>query len=757
MRKYNLYIWIFLFVLTACQRDEYATEVGEGTLRLTVGMKNDLKIVTTRSLTTEEEDNLKKDCKVRIFDGNKLVRKYQGINNIPTDIVLASSENYRIRVTSGDSVAASFEKKFYEGIKPFAITKRSEVKVDVICNIGNTVTSVAFGESINTYFEDCSVKVEVKAENGALDFPANNGGKLGYFSLPAECDTLFCTFTAINKITGEHCEHIDTIPDVNSATLYNLTYEFKDLDIELPDTGGGIFDLKVDATPLDEIKVEEVIHRRPAMKAIMSGQPLALTQPTYMETGAGDAVTVMITGSTVLSQVEISSEQFPEYLGLSQQSFDLKNLTPEQESDLANGGITIDRKETNLGHAMNIELSTSLIQKYTARDGTRSIHFSATDQNGYNRTVDWEIIASNMSVQTVDIPNDKRYLIWATKATLFGSVLPGRTPQAELSFRYRIVGTEGWKTVPAILDGSIITAEVTGLEVDKEKLCSEYEYQLMEGEVASNVTCRFTTEKTVQLENSSFEAWAGSAPAYIAPSSNENDIFWDSGNHGSATLGKDVTTPDSNVKHSGNRSAKLTSTLIDAFVVKQFAAGNIFYGRYLDTEMKGWEGNGILGWGRPFSSRPIALTGWIRYNSGKVDNPKSGYIESNEQDQGYIFIALGDWENETYYSDSNKKTYTWTQVIATKPVKLFDHSKENKGTIAHGEQTWTESTDEDVNGTTMYPFTIRLDYWDEERIPTSIIVVASASKFGDYFAGSTKSTMWLDDLKLVYDENEIKE
>lgn len=63
------------------------------------------------------------------------------------------------------------------------------------------------------------MKVAVKAEDGALDFPANNDGKLGYFSLPAECDTLFCTFTAINKITGEQCEHIDTIPDVNSATL----------------------------------------------------------------------------------------------------------------------------------------------------------------------------------------------------------------------------------------------------------------------------------------------------------------------------------------------------------------------------------------------------------------------------------------------------------------------------------------------------------------------------------------------------------
>ena len=41
--------------------------------------------------------------------------------------------------------------------------------------------------------------------------------------------------------------------------------------------------------------------------------------------------------------------------------------------------------------------------------------------------------------------------------------------------------------------------------------------------------------------------------------------------------------------------------------------------------------------------------------------------------------------------------------------------------------------------------------------PPPIIVVASASKYGDYFAGAVGSTMWLDDLKLIYDESELKE
>ena len=755
IKEYYLYWLLLLFFFTGCQRDEYTATDGEGSLRLSIGMKNDLKVVATRALTSEEQAILEKDCKVRIYQREKedlkLVRKYQGVENVPADILLASGD-YQVKVTAGEMVSASFDKKFYEGIKSFTITKGADVKVDVVANVGNTVATVAFAETMNPYFENCTVGVAVKAENGILDFTADDAGKLGYFSVPVACDTLFCTFEATNKLTGAPFVHIDTIPDVVSATLYNLTYEFKESEVEVPDTGGGMINLVVDVTPIGEVETEETIYRRPSVKAEMGGQNLVLTQPAYMKIGDGEDMTVMIKGSTELTQIEIASEQFPDFLGAptAQQAFDLKNLTTEEEDLLANGGITIDKKEASLGHAMDIKLSASLIQKYTAENGTRNIRFSVTDQRGYQRIVDWQIVASDIAVQTVAIPDDKKYLIWATKATLFGEVLPEREPQSELSFRYRKVGTTEWQTVPAVRNGSVLTAEVTGLKNNDNELFSEYEYQVMEGTMASNVKCQFTTEKTLQLENCGFEEWSGSAPAYIAPSSNDSDIFWDSGNHGSATLGRDVTTPDTNVKHSGNRSAKLTSQK----VVTQFAAGNLFTGRYLQTEMSGLKGDGILGWGRPFTSRPIALTGWIRYNSGKV-NYADSHIGNNEQDQGYIFIALGDWQEETYTYKG--VTYSWERIVATKVPKLFDHTTENKGTIAHGEQTWMQSTDEDLNGTKMYPFTIRLDYWDEERIPTTIIVVASASKFGDFFAGSTSSVMWLDDLKLIYDESEITE
>ena len=44
-----------------------------------------------------------------------------------------------------------------------------------------------------------------------------------------------------------------------------------------------------------------------------------------------------------------------------------------------------------------------------------------------------------------------------------------------------------------------------------------------------------------------------------------------------------------------------------------------------------------------------------------------------------------------------------------------------------------------------------IEYRNMDTKPTSIVLVASSSKYGDYFTGGVDSTMWLDDLKLVYE------
>ena len=48
-------------------------------------------------------------------------------------------------------------------------------------------------------------------------------------------------------------------------------------------------------------------------------------------------------------------------------------------------------------------------------------------------------------------------------------------------------------------------------------------------------------------------------------------------------------------------------------------------------------------------------------------------------------------------------------------------------------------------------FKINLTYRDYFTRPKYILIVASASKYGDYFTGSTSSVMYLDECELVFE------
>ena len=61
-----------------------------------------------------------------------------------------------------------------------------------------------------------------------------------------------------------------------------------------------------------------------------------------------------------------------------------------------------------------------------------------------------------------------------------------------------------------------------------------------------------------------------------------------------------------------------------------------------------------------------------------------------------------------------------------------------------------------VNTSGYEPFTIKLDYRDLTRKPTMIVIVAAASKYGDYFTGGLGSTLYVDEFSFVYDPSELE-
>lgn len=300
-----------------------------------------------------------------------------------------------------------------------------------------------------------------------------------------------------------------------------------------------------------------------------------------------------------------------------------------------------------------------------------------------------------------------------TSATLTGNIQSGKTPVVE----YKEQSASDWQTVSDVsVSSTKFTANITGLSAS-----TTYSYRVsVDGVAGAEKT--FTTVAATPLENGSFENWHTEGKIEI-PNAEGSD-FWGTGNPGAASFIGNLTTP-TNDAVSGQAACLETK---DAFI--KLGAGNIFTG---DFQLDGT--NGILHFGRPFTSFPTALRLHYKYTSATIDRigDEVGSLENlrGRPDSCHIFIALSD-KSEPY-------------EIRTKPSvrQLFD--KNDRNIIAYGEFIKGESV------SSYQQLTIPLEYRATNRTPKYIIIVCAASKYGDYFIGGVGSTLFIDEMELVYE------
>ena len=260
---------------------------------------------------------------------------------------------------------------------------------------------------------------------------------------------------------------------------------------------------------------------------------------------------------------------------------------------------------------------------------------------------------------------------------------------------------------------------------------TKYEYRLRYVDGDNEIVCdpvEFTTEEQVALYNGGFEHWHQSgAPWYP----NEAGVkFWDTSNPGSTSIGEsyNVTTKTKSPKRSGSYAAKLESTK----VVIKFAAASMYTGEF--GEVKGTSG-AILDWGTPFTCRPTALKGYMQYHPKSIDNAGKNLPAAapakGQPDICSIYIAL--------LSDIIKVDNTDPKLL---PDLLTDSRVIAYGALPDNQCVETGDSWKEVN--------IPLVYRDITKKPSYLLVVFSASKYGDYFHGGKGSTLYLDDFELVY-------
>ena len=303
-----------------------------------------------------------------------------------------------------------------------------------------------------------------------------------------------------------------------------------------------------------------------------------------------------------------------------------------------------------------------------------------------------------------------------TRAILKGSIQSGKTPEIE----YAKQSESSWNSVPSSdisVSGTSFTATLSGLSAS-----TSYKYRVsVDGTAGSEQT--FTTVAAVALENGKLENWSQDGKVWN-PNAADADPFWGTGNPGAANFIGNLTEP---TDESISGKAALLET---KNAIIKLGAGNLFTG---DFQLDGL--NGLLHFGRPFTSFPTALRLYYKYTSTTInmigDNVGDLASMKGEPDICHIYIALSD-KSEPYEIKNDPKNR-----------KLFDPKDPN--IIAYGEFTSNQTT------SSYKQIEIPLEYRYTNRTPKYIIIVASSSKYGDYYIGGVGSKLWLDEMELVYE------
>lgn len=697
--------------LSSCTADEPFGE-GEGVLKM--------RMVVNSTLTRAEDQHqqeLADSCVVYISGSKGLLYKFKGLDEMPNDIYLKSG-NYVAEAWTGDSVSADFEKKFYRAYEPFDISKGNVTNVVLNCKIANVVASINPEPIIAQALKD--YKMTIGHSRGSLDFTEENAKTAhGYFMMPNNDTDLTWTITGKTE-DGRDFTKSGTIPNVQRAHEYVLNILYTPGDSSV---GGGFITVTIDN---NELLIQDTIELTGA--PAIEGVGYDINQPLSGEQGSFNRTSIYVESLGNLSSLLVKTNA-ADVMNLPADEFDFITMDGNARQSLENAGVTC---EYNAGETSTAKIMFKAEALNRLSNGDYYFEVTATDAAGKKRTRTLKVLVSDASVilQPIDLYEVKSY-----SATIRGTIL--KDDVSNPSFRYRQVGTAEWLTTEAVADkaprrgmrkaaGQTYYALLTDL-----KPGTSYEYQAVADGYTNPNTNTFTTESVFVIPNAGMETWSTNSKGAYIPGADGVVSFWDTGNHGSITMKVNVTTPTDATVHNGSYAAMLKSQFVGlgGLGIGKLAAGNLFAGSYDRTDGT----DGELTFGRDFNgSRPVKLRGYVYYHPGNVDYSSLSDLPKGQTDIGQIFVAL-----------TNEKV-----SIKTKTKQLFDPNASY--VVAYGSMDFTSDYG---SSSEMRQFEITLDYKNASELVRAkyLVLVCSASKYGDYFTGSSESVMVVDDFEFVYE------
>lgn len=726
-------------LFTSCAMEVPFGEGGDGDLTIVTEIRGDVKVVT-RAIGENELVSLKENCIVYIENSKGVIKKYKGVDNIPQNIRLKTGQ-YVAEAWSGDSVSASFDKKFYRGYEKFEMAEGSNA-LTLKCNIANVLVSID-PESLNVNLQD--MKVTFSHSRGELVFDSSNidGETKGYFMMPNADKDLKYVIEG-KKPDGSAYKKEGVIAGVQRAHEYSMKIT---QDQSVITDGGAWVKITIADIPVIEDEVE--IFPAPAVNGVdyLIEDQIISTDRDFKD------VQVYVRGYFGLNS--LVADYSSNFTGLTSGENILSNTVI---TSLRDKGIIVERNESEDAASSQesgkvkvdevyITFTKSFLDALPASSDEYSVTFTATDAQGKRgcavlRLANTEDAIDYRPVAAVPVEGASLGLmaIRPTTATITGQVFDANA--ANYGIKYRKQGTTDWRSASAETNtrASVLktyTATLTGLDPG-----TTYEYIAYCDGFDSKEAYTFTTESIFTIPNASFEDWSTYSAKTLLGTKNvtlpwsvgdKEASFWGSGNEGAATANMTLTDKSTDMLHSGTYSARLESKS----AMGMLAAGNVFVGTYVRTDGT----NGVLSLGREYNgSHPSRLRVWANYRPGSGVSIKSGNESfcpdgfAGGNDHGQIYVALTTEKVEIRTNPSNRKLF----------------NKDEECVLAYGEQTWTSSFGPDG---ALQQIDIPIVYNDRAKSnkPLYLVIVVSASKYGDYFSGAAGSVMYLDDFELIYE------
>ena len=730
-------------LLQSCAMEAPFGEGGEGSLSINTEINGETKQTRAENNLDNAEyvQSLRDKCVVFIENSRGVMRKYKGLSTIPASIKLSSGQ-YVCNAWTGDSVAASFDSKFYRGQQPFEIIENESTSVSMKCNIANVVVSVDAASVAGTGLQN--PKITFTSSRGSLEFDETMfADNKGYFMIPSPQDTK--NYTAENRtITvniegttedGQAYSKESKIQNVERAHEYQIALSADKPSI---DEGGALIQLIIKDIPIIDDTVE--IFPAPIVKGygFDIAEQLVNTDRTFND----QKLYICEYKGTKSVQVGFS-ENFTDMT-----DGDLLNNTYVEQ--LSAKGITVERqnsKDAESGvdvYEIYVTFPAAFLNTLPSSSAQYTVAITATDSRNLVTAASLRIANSNDAIEKIDdviadpAPDAETapMAVLATKATLTGTLY--NADAARYGFKYRKAGESAWNEAVATgangaprrtraNKGTAFTVTLTGLESG-----TTYEYKAFADDFESTNIQTFTTESKYIIPNASMEEWStylNGNKNIVFPGLGSEPTVWDSGNEGAALASETISDKSSDMKHSGSYSARLESKYV--FNLKM-AAGNVFLGDFVKIDGM----DGVLSLGRPYNgSHPAKLRVWANYrpSSDMKGTGVSNYLPDGI-DNGQIYVALTDEPIEIRTNKNNQKLF----------------STDDPHVLAYGQVTWTANFGPDGD---LEQVEIPIEYFDRAYTTkaTHLVVTCCASKFGDFYVGGKGSVLYLDDFELVYE------